>query len=298
MAITQKQSVDSHKAETHLSAGEQLICIIPLPFHLQPLLVSISPFTWEILEACLVRVQVLQENHLFPEQSNHLYAQHFSIDGSTWSWFYLNAEHIIRVCSQGWGWGGDLPCFSRPKDLQQMTEVLCSRWTGAPHVCNQKKVPGDPVGHQHIYKTISYMKSTIHIYCNGKHDFQKFSKPLRCPSMSTSPPETSKYSTLPLWWLKDEEAAKEVMHFLTFDTIHVTSILVWRASSLIPLFHVSLSLSQTAQCLWEQPSRSGTTTIWYKLMGKNNLFFSFPIKLHWKKIQVTAWISAEWGPNS
>lgn len=171
----------------------------------------------------------------------------------------------------------------RPKDLQQMTEVLCSRWTGAPHVCNQKKVPGDPFGHQHIYKTISYMKSTIHIYCNGKHGFQKFSKPLRCPRMSTSPPETSKYSTLSLWLLKDEEAAKEVMHFLTFDTTHVTSILVWRPSSLIPLFHVSLNLSQTAQCLWEQPSRSGSTTIWYKLMGKNNLFFSFPIKLHWKK---------------
>lgn len=43
-----------------------------------------------------------------------------------------------------------------------------------------------------------------------------------------------------------------------------------------------LSYSQSARCPWEQPTHSGTTSIWHKLMGKEHLLVRFPIKLHGK----------------
>lgn len=85
MTKTQNQLVNSHKAETHLSAGEQLICITPLPFHLQALLVFGSGWTslklnlnilieksWMLI---LFKVPFLHENQnydLFPQQIKHL----------------------------------------------------------------------------------------------------------------------------------------------------------------------------------------------------------------------------------
>lgn len=195
MAITQKQSVNSHKAETHVSAGEQLICIILLPFNLQSLLVFIpgcSPLKgWSFYSGNLGGLSYSRFNFcekITSSLNRVTTCEHSTFplptDSGTWSCFYLNAEHIIRVCSQGWGWGGHLP-FLPHED--QKTEVLCSRWMWAPHVCNEKWVPGDPAGHQHIYKMISYIKSTTHIYCKGKHGFQKFSKLLRCPRVPAGP---------------------------------------------------------------------------------------------------------------
>lgn len=85
MSKTQDQSVNFCKAETHLSAGERLICITPLLFHLQPLLMFISGWSslklnlnilieksWLLI---LLKVPFLHENqndHLFPEPTNHL----------------------------------------------------------------------------------------------------------------------------------------------------------------------------------------------------------------------------------